>query len=66
MRNGFCPLSQPHPPVPNGQNQNGQNTNQNQMKNTHPLYIVFELLKVHLIITCEMQPLDLLFLGVLR
>ena len=36
--------------------------NQIQMKNTHPLYIVFEVLKVHLIMICEMQPLDLFLL----
>ena len=35
------------------------------MKNTHPLYIAFEVLKAHLIIICEMQSLDLLFLVVL-
>ena len=39
--------------------------NQIQMKNTHPLYIVFEVLKVHLIMICEMQSLDLLFLVVM-
>ena len=73
--NGFCQLIQlPQPPPPpppfpslvlNGQNQDGQNTKQNQMKNTHPLYLAFEVLKVHLIISCETQPLDLLFLVVL-
>ena len=40
----------------------GWNTNQNQMKNAHPFYIVFEVLKVLIIIICKMQPLDLLFL----
>ena len=30
----------PHPPVLNGQNQDGRNTIQNQLKNTHPLYTV--------------------------
>ena len=39
--------------------------NQIQMKNTHPLYIVFEVLKVHLIMICEMESLDLLFLVVM-
>ena len=34
------------------------------MKNTHPFYIVFEVLKVLLMIIW-MQPLDLLFLAVL-
>ena len=33
------------------------------MKNKHPFYSVFEVLKV-LIIICKMQPLDLLFLVV--
>ena len=36
--------------------------NQNQMKNTHPLYIAFEVWKVYFIIICEMQSLYLLFL----
>ena len=31
--------------------------NQNEMKNTHPFYIVFEVLKVLRIIICKMQPL---------
>ena len=39
--------------------------NQIQMKNTHPLHIVFEVLKVHLIMICEMLSLDLLFLVVM-
>ena len=55
----------PHHPVLNGQNQRGWNTNQNEMKNTQPLYIVFEVLKVLLIIICKMRPLDSLFLVVL-
>ena len=67
--NGFCPLSNPTPhptpPVLNGQNEDGRNIIQNQMKNAHPLYIVFEVLKVHLIKICEMQPLNLLFLVML-
>ena len=32
----------PKPPFLNGQYQAGWNTNQNQMKNTHPFYIVFQ------------------------
>ena len=63
----FCPLSNPPPlpPVLNGQNQDGWNTNQNQMKNMSPSYFVFQVLKVLLIKICKMQPLggrDLLFL----
>ena len=41
--NGFCPLSNPPhstaPPVLNLQNQDGRNTIQNQMKNTHPTFL---------------------------
>ena len=50
-------------PVLNGENQDGRNTIQNQMKNTHPLYIAFEVLKVHLIMVCEMQPPDRSFIS---
>ena len=35
------------------------------MKNTHPFYIVFEFLKVLLLIIFKMEPLDFLFLFVL-
>ena len=68
MFNRFCLLSKKTltPPVLNRQYQDGWNTKQKQMKNTHPLYTVFEVLKVLLIIICKMQPLDLLFLVVLR
>ena len=62
--NGFCQLNK-SPPVLNRQNLDGCNTNQNQMKNAHPFYIVFEVLKVLIAIVCKMQPLDLLFLAVL-
>ena len=54
MLNGFCPLSNttlpphpiPYPSVLNGQYQDGQYTKQNQMKNTCPFYILFQVLKV--------------------
>ena len=46
----------PHPPVLNGQYQNGQNTKQNKMKNTCHFYIVFQVLKVLLIKICKIQP----------
>ena len=63
MLNRFCLLSKPPPPLfLNRQNQDGWNTNQNQMKNTHSFYIVFEVLKVLYIIICKIQLLDLLFL----
>ena len=68
MLKGFCPLIKfpsRHPPVLNGKNQEGRNINQNQMKNTHRSYIVFEVLKVYLTIIFEMQPLHLLFLVVI-
>ena len=32
----------PNPPFLNGQYQAGWNTNQNQIKNTHPFYMVFQ------------------------
>ena len=51
-------------PVLNGQNEDGWNTNQNQIKNINPFHIVFEVLKVLLIIIW-IEPLDLLFLVVL-
>ena len=60
--NGFCRLSKPSQPhVLNGQYQDRWNTNQNQMKNTCPFYIVFQVLKVPLIKICKKQPLNLLF-----
>ena len=62
--NGFCPLNK-SPPVLNRQNLDECSTNQNQMKNAHPFYIVFEVFKVLITIICKMQPLDLLFLVVL-
>ena len=63
--NGFCPLSRTPPPsVLNEHYQDGKNTNQNQMKNTCPFYIVFQVLKVCLIKVCKIQPPDLLFLVV--
>ena len=65
---GFCPLSNHPPPQPRvlkEQNQDGWNTNQNQLKNTHLFHIVFEVLKVLFIKICKMQPLDLLFLVAL-
>ena len=64
MLNRFCLLSNP-PPILNRQNQDGWNTNQNQMRNTRHFYIVFEVLKVLLTIICKTQPLDLSFLVVL-
>ena len=39
--------------------QDGQNTNQNPMKNTFPFYIVFQVLKVLLGKICRMQFPDL-------
>ena len=61
--NGFCLLSKKtHPRVLNRQNQDWWSTNQNQIKNIYPFYIVFEVLKVLLTIICKMQPLHLLFL----
>ena len=53
--NRFCPLSKKSfPPVLNEQNQDGWNTNKNQMKNAHSFYIVFEVLEVLLIIIRKM------------
>ena len=55
--NRFCPLSKnPPPPVLNGQNHDGWNANQNQLKNKHLFHIVFEVLKVLFIKICKMQP----------
>ena len=48
-------IKQTLPHVLNGQNQDGWNTNKNQMKTTHPFYTVFEVLKVLLIIICKMH-----------
>ena len=66
--NTFCPSSKPSlsptPPVLKGQYQDGQNTNQNQKKNTCRFYIVFQVLKVLLIKICKIQSLDLLFIVV--
>ena len=53
-------------PVRNGQYQDGQNTKQNQMKNTCLFYILFQLLKVLLLKICKIEPPDLLFLVVLH
>ena len=67
---GFYPLSNPPPPPPPPPHpaprlfvtdkikMDGIYTDQNQMKNTHPFYIVFKII-------CKMQPLDVLFLVVL-
>ena len=67
MLKGFCLLSKPRtPPVFNGQYQNGWNANQNQMKNTQPFYITFQVLKVLLIKICKyIQPPELLLFVVL-
>ena len=67
--NRFCilipsPHSPPSPPVLNGQYQDGENTKQNQKKNTYPFYTVFQALKVLLIKICKLKPLDLLYLVV--
>ena len=51
-----------HPPVLNGQYQDGQNANQNQMGNRCPFYIIFQVLKVLHIKICRIKPPDLLFL----
>ena len=48
-------------PAVNRQCQNGQDTNQNQMKNTCPFHIVFQILKARL---CKIEPPYLLFLAV--
>ena len=67
MLNGFCLLSKNRiipTPVINGQYQNGQNTNQNQIKNTCPFYILFQVLRLIPIKICKIQPLDILFLVV--
>ena len=51
-----CQLSKPpNPLVFNGQYQGGWNTNQNQMKNTPPVYIVFQVLKVLLTKNCKIS-----------
>ena len=52
-----CLAKATHPPVPKGQYQDGQNTNQ---KCLH----LFQVLKVLLIKICKIQSLDLLFLAV--
>ena len=51
-------------PVLNRQYQDGKNTNQNQMKNTCPIFIIFQVLKLLLTKIYETQPSDLLFLIV--
>ena len=58
---GFYTLSNPPPPslfLTDKIKMDGIYTDQNQMKNTHPFYIVFKII-------CKMQPLDVLFLVVL-
>ena len=64
LANGFCTLRNPGPPHPppfpaayvlNGQNQDGWNTNENQMKNTPPFYIEFQVLKVLLTKVCKIS-----------
>ena len=66
MLNGFCLLSTPPPPVLNGEYQYGYYTKQNQMKNTSPFHIIFQVLKVLLIKTeRKIEPPDLLFTVVL-
>ena len=68
--NRFFPLGKhrhPHRPphhVSNGQYQDGQNTNQNQMKNICLFYIAFQVLKERLIKICKAELSDLLFLVV--
>ena len=42
----------PNPPLFNGQHQGGENTNQNQMKKTPLVYIVFQVLKELLTKNC--------------
>ena len=44
------------PPAFNGQYENGQNANQDQMKNTCFFYIVFQVLKVRLIKIWNIEP----------
>ena len=62
MLNRFCLLSKKNPPpVLNRQYQSGYNTNQNQIKNACPFYIVFQVLEVLLIKICWIQPPDPLF-----
>ena len=52
----------PQPSVLNRQNQDGQNTNKDQMKNSCLFYIVFQVLKVLLINISKIKPPDLLIL----
>ena len=57
----------PHHPVShvsNGQYQNGENTNQNQIKNSCLFFMSFQVLKVRLIKICKAEQSDLLFLVV--
>ena len=67
MLSRFCLLRQKKnpPPVFNRQYQDGQNINHNQMKDTHPFYIVFQGWNVLLIKICNIQSSDLLFLVAL-
>ena len=60
MLNGFCVLG--NPPVLNEQYHNGQNTNQNQKKNTCRFCTVFQVLELLLIKICKIQLLDILFI----
>ena len=46
----------PPPAPPDGQYEDGQNTNQNQMKNACLVFIVFQVLKVLLMKILKMQP----------
>ena len=63
--NRFCMLNKPpQPPVRNRQCQTRWYTNQNQVKNTCPFYIVFKVLKVLLIKIYKTQPPAILFLFV--
>ena len=66
LTNGFCLFKHSLPPVFNGQYRDGWNANQNQMKNTCPFYIVFQVLQVLLIKICKyIQPPEHLLLVVL-
>ena len=66
MLNGFCLLSNPPSTTLalNRECHDTYNTNQYQMKNTCPFYILFQVLKVLLIKICKIHLADLLFLVV--
>ena len=63
--NGFCPLSKKktQPPIiNNGQYQYGQYTKQNQMKNTDPFKIIFQVLRRYFLKTFVRQSHQIFYL----